>query len=254
MDIGIEHFIILFFVGLFVGFVNVVSGGGSMISIPVMIFLGLPAPIANASSRVGIFVQNLIAVKTFQSKGYTHSNFSKWLSLFTLLGSGIGSYLAVIVPPKTFELVLAIMIVVMILLIYFDPKKIYSDDVERLDKKRRWISILLFFILGIYGGFIQAGTAVLMIIVLRWINNMNLVTINHMKVFIVLGMNLLSLLIFEWNGIINWHYGLAMACGSGIGGYYGTIFSIKKGEIWIKRIVTFTLLGMFVKLLFNYFQ
>lgn len=254
MDLSIEKIILLFVAGLLVGFVNVISGGGSLISIPIMIFLGLPAPVANASSRVGIFVQNLVAVKTFQSKGYTNIRLTYWLAISALLGSVIGSMMAVNISHKTFQLVLAIMMVLMIVLMTFNPKNIYADTIERLSNQRQFYSVILFFGLGIYGGFIQAGTAVMMMLALRWINNINLAKINHMKVFIVLGMNLLSLIIFQWNGIINWEYGIALASGTGIGGYYGALFSIEKGEIWIKRFVIMTLIAMAIKLIYNFFQ
>jgi uncharacterized protein len=86
------------------------------------------------------------------------------------------------------------------------------------------------------------------------VNNLNLIKVNYMKVFVVLIMNILSLAIFHYKGIIDWKYGMIMATGTSIGGYYGSVFSINKGEVWIKRIVLATILVMAVKLFYEQFS
>jgi uncharacterized protein len=253
VEITLVKAIVLLVVGLLVGFINVISGGGSLISIPVMIFLGLPANIANASSRVGILFQNIVAVKVFNDKGFKNDSFTYWLSASALTGSILGTFLAVKVDNNTFNIVLAIMMLVMFVLIMINPKRFHKNTGENILGNRKWISIIAFFFIGIYGGFIQAGTAILMMAVLNLVNNLNLIKVNFMKVFVVLGMNILSLIIFQYKGIINWQYGMAMAVGTAIGGYYGTIFSIEQGEIWVRRITLATILGMAIKLLIDQF-
>mgnify|MGYP005844748357 CR=1 FL=1 len=253
MEITFTKAAILFVVGLLVGFINVISGGGSLISIPAMIFLGLPANIANASSRVGILFQNIVAVKVFNNKGFTNDAFTYRLSISALAGSILGTFLAVKVDNGTFNIVLAIMMLVMFVLIMINPKRFHRNESENTTGFRKWISIIAFFFIGIYGGFIQAGTAILMMAVLNLANNLNLIKVNYMKVFVVLGMNILSLIIFQCKGIINWQFGMAMAIGTAIGGYYGTIFSIEKGEVWVRRITLATIFAMAVKLLAGQF-
>jgi len=253
INITLTHAVVLFFVGLAVGFINVISGGGSLISIPTMIFLGLPPNVANASSRVGILFQNLVAVRVFKNKGFQNDRFSYLLSLAALAGSVLGTFWAVKVDAKTFNLVLAVMMFVMFFLIMLNPKKFHSSSGEQLSSGRQALSLFFFFFIGIYGGFIQAGTAILMMAVLNLVNNLNLVKVNYMKVFVVLGMNILSIIIFQWKGIIDWQYGLTMAAGASIGGYYGTIFSIERGEVWVRRITLATIFAMAVKLLFEEF-
>lgn len=254
MEITVTKIIILLIVGLLVGFINVISGGGSLISIPTMIFLGLPPNIANASSRVGILFQNIVAVQVFNNKGFKNDTFTYWLSASALIGSIFGTFLAVKVDNDTFNIVLAIMMLVMFVLIMINPKRFHKNTGENILGGRKWTSVIAFFFIGIYGGFIQAGTAILMMAVLNLVNNLNLIKVNYMKVFVVLGMNILSLIIFQWKGIINWQFGLAMAVGTTIGGYYGTIFSIEKGEIWVRRITMATILAMAIKLLVDYFS
>lgn len=253
MELSFTNAIALFFIGLFVGFVNVVAGGGSLISIPVMIFMGLPANIANASSRVGIMFQNLVAVQVFNNKGFKKDSFTNWVSVSALAGSVLGTYWAVKVSNEMLNIILAIAMIVMFVLILINPKRFHKNAAEQLGKKRQIVSVVIFFFIGIYGGFLQAGTAILMMAVLNLVNNLNLVKVNFMKVFVVLGMNTLSLIIFHYKGIINWHFGLAMAAGTAIGGYYGTLFSIDKGEVWVRRITLATIFAMAIKLLVDQF-
>lgn len=253
MELSIAHAIALFFIGLFVGFVNVIAGGGSLISIPAMIFMGLPPNIANASSRVGILFQNLVAVQVFNSKGFKKDTFTVGVSLSALAGSILGTYWAVSVSNEVLNIILAIAMIVMFVLILINPKRFHKNAEEQLSSSRQWVSIIIFFFIGIYGGFLQAGTAILMMAVLNLVNNLNLIKVNFMKVFVVLGMNTLSLIIFHYKGIINWPFGLAMAAGTAIGGYYGTLFSIEKGEVWVRRITLATILAMALKLLIDQF-
>jgi uncharacterized membrane protein YfcA len=253
MEVTLTNTIILFIVGIAVGFVNVIAGGGSLISIPVLIFMGFPPNIANATSRVGIFFQNVVAVGVYKNSGFKNDRFIYMLTASALIGSVIGTFMAVNVNAETFNIVLAVIMLLMFFLMILDPKKFHRNAAEQVDFKSRFFSILIFFFIGIYGGFLQAGTAILIMAVLNLVNNLNLVKVNYMKVFVVLAMNILSLIIFHFKGIIDWKYGLIMAAGTSIGGYYGTVFSIKKGEVWIKRIVLATILAMAVKLLYEQF-
>jgi hypothetical protein len=254
VEITLFNTAILFLVGLAVGFVNVIAGGGSLISIPVLIFMGFPPHIANATSRVGIFFQNVVAVAVYKNNGFKNDRFTYLLTFSALAGSVWGTLWAVKMNHELFNMILAIVMALVFLLMLLDPRKFHRDAGEQLDRKRQFFSVVIFFFIGIYGGFLQAGTAILMMAVLNLVNNLSLVKINYMKVFVVLIMNILSLLIFHFNGIIDWKYGLIMAAGTAIGGYCGTIFSIKKGELWIRRMVLATILVMTIKLFYDQFK
>jgi uncharacterized protein len=254
MEVTLINTIILFFVGLMVGFVNVIAGGGSLISIPVLIFMGFDPNIANATSRVGIFFQNVVAVKVFKSSGFSNDRFTYLLTASAVAGSIIGTFWAVKVADDVFNMVLAAVMLLMFIVILIDPKKLHRHAAEKLGIKNQVLSVFIFFFIGIYGGFLQAGTAILIMAVLNLVNNLNLIKVNYMKVFVVLIMNILSLAIFHYKGIIDWKYGMIMATGTSIGGYYGSVFSINKGEVWIKRIVLATILVMAVKLFYEQFS
>lgn len=249
MELSFGHILILFVVGLAVGFLNVIAGGGSLLSIPLLIFIGFPVHVANATSRVGIFFQNLVAVSVYKNSGFKNDRFIYLLTLSSILGSALGTWWAVQLDSQQFNRILIVVMILMFFLILIDPRRFHTTSVERLEWNRQLLSIIIFFFIGIYGGFLQAGTAILMMVVLHLVNNLQLVKVNYMKVFVVLIMNILSLVIFQLHGLIEWKYGFLLAAGTSLGGYVGTVVSIKKGDIWIRRVMLATIAAITIKLL-----
>ena len=123
----------------------------------------------------------------------------------------------------------------------------YDGGMASLGKSRRTVSMLIFFFIGVYGGFIQAGIGFLIIAVLTTISGLNLVETNSHKVFIV-GINaLFALIVFIFNSKICWSIGMALAAGNGIGGWIGSHLAVTKGERFIKLVLAICVVGMVVK-------
>ena len=101
------HYLLLIAVGFAVGFINTVAGGGSLLSLPVLIFLGLPPSVANGTNRVAIVIQTFIGVAGFRSKGVTTFPFNLYLGISALLGAIIGAQIAVDINGETFNKLLA---------------------------------------------------------------------------------------------------------------------------------------------------
>jgi uncharacterized membrane protein YfcA len=102
----------------------------------------------------------------------------------------------------------------------------------------------------VYGGFVQAGIGFLVIAVLSLINNLSLVKSNYVKVFAAIVYTGVSVIVFAWQAKINWSIGLILAIGHALGGWYASRWSVKAGEVWIKRIMIISVLGMAIKLWF----
>ncbi|MER3373209.1 MAG: sulfite exporter TauE/SafE family protein [Allomuricauda sp.] len=151
------HYPLLVVVGFAVGFINTVAGGGSLLSLPTLIFLGLPAPVANGTNRVAIVIQTALATAGFKSKGISTYPFNVYLGISAFFGSILGAYIAIDVKGETFNRILAIIMVMVVLIIIFKPKMRLEEMQERLTGKYLWLSIVAFFFFGIYGGFINAG-------------------------------------------------------------------------------------------------
>jgi uncharacterized protein len=244
------QYLILILVGFIAAFLNTVGGGGSLFSVPILTFMGLPITVANATSRVALVSQNLFAVGGFKSKGIALPwPYSLYLGMASLGGGLLGSYLASSITDAVFNKIFVGVMLLAVGLIIYDPFK--SKGEERLTRKSQWIGSILFFFIGMYGGFIQAGVGFLVIAVLSIVNNLSLVKSNYVKVFAAIVYTSVSVIVFAFQGKIMWKEGLILAIGHGLGGWYASRWSVKAGEQWIKRIMIVTLLAMAVKLWYS---
>lgn len=240
-------YIFLVIAGVGAGFINVVAGGGSLITLPLMIFMGLPPNVANGTNRVALFAQNVVAVSNFNSKGVGSKSYSILIGAMALIGAIIGSYLAVDIPEKLFNRILSIVMVAVAVLIAVKPS-FKEDGIERLGKKHRAFGAIAFFFIGIYGGFLHAGIGFIIMLALVKINRFSLVKTNSVKVTVALIYTAAALGVFIWQGMIDWKVGLILAVGNATGGWLGSTFSMKKGDVWIKRILLVAIVVMAVKL------
>ncbi|MCV9385706.1 sulfite exporter TauE/SafE family protein [Reichenbachiella ulvae] len=244
------HYLLVFGVGILVGFINVMAGGGSLLTLPVLIFMGLPAPVANGTNRIGIFMQNIFAVRGFKSKGVSAFPFAIWLSVTSLIGAVIGAKVAIDISEELFNRILAIVMVVVLLMTVFGTAKPREFTDEDLSPKKRWTSIILFFFIGIYGGFIHAGIGFVIMATLSLVNKMNLVKVNSIKVFVALVYTFFSLVVFIWEGQVDWLLGLILGSGTAIGGWFASRWSVDKGEKWVRYFLVVAVSGMAIKLWF----
>jgi uncharacterized membrane protein YfcA len=230
-------------------FLNTVGGGGSLFSVPILTFLGLPITSANATSRVAILFQNIFAVGGFRSKGIDLPwPYSLYLGLSSLGGGLIGAILASHIADEIFNKIFVGVMILSVFLILYDPFK--SKGAERMDFKSQLTGVFFFFFIGIYGGFVQAGIGFMVIAVLSLVNNLNLVKSNYVKVFAAIIYTAVSVAVFAYEGKIFWITGLTLAIGHAFGGWYASRWSVDKGEVWIKRIMIVSILAMAVKLWF----
>ncbi|MCO5723409.1 sulfite exporter TauE/SafE family protein [Robiginitalea marina] len=244
------HYLLLVGIGFIVGFINTVAGGASLISLPILIFLGLPPAVANGTNRVAIVLQNAIAVAGFRSKGVSTFPFNIYLGVSALLGSVLGAYIAVDIKGETFNRILAIIMVVVVLIIVFKPKVNISELEERLNGKYRWLGMLAFFFIGIYGGFINAGIGFVIILFLHYFHRLSLVKANATKVAVVFLYTLAALVVFVLNDKVIWKVGLVLAVGNGLGAWFSSRISVNKGDGYIKVFLVGMVIVMGIKLWF----
>ncbi len=241
--------ILLFLAGIAAGFVNVSAGGGSFLTIPLLIILGgLPATAANASNRVAILLQNVIAARNFRRHGFRDIRQGIKLGLSAMVGAVIGSMIALDVPENVFRTILSvIMVLALAVILHTNRKKCAEHIYQQL--RHPVLQIFMFFFIGIYGGFIQAGTGYLVICSLSIIGGLSLVKTNSLKTIIIAAYLVPSVLIFLLNGEIRWFPALVLASGTSIGGWFGSTFAIRKGDRWIKIILVVAILVMAAKMI-----
>ena len=243
-------YLLIFGSGLIAGFINVVAGGGSLLTLPILIFTGLPPALANGTNRVGIFLQNIFAVGGFKSKGVSAFPFSIWLSISALIGAILGAKIAVDISGELFNRILAIVMVMVIALTVFKKKQKEERGEELMRPGRQMASVIAFFFVGIYGGFIQAGVGFIIMAALTGINHLSLVKTNSIKVFVALIYTIFALGVFAWEGQVNWTLGLTLAAGTSIGGWFASRWSVDKGDQWIRYFLIVAVSIMAIKLWF----
>ena len=239
--------IILFVLGSFAGFMNVMAGGGSSITLPALIFLGLDPTMANGTNRVAILIQNISAVYSFKKEDYFEFRESLKLSLFALPGSIIGAIAAVNVNDEIFKNILGIIMIGIIISMIIPRKKINTSG--KLTPAQKFYLYLSMIGVGFYGGFIQVGVGFLLMASLHYLGKFNLILVNMHKVFIVLFYTAPALMIFIISGNINWFLGLSLAAGNALGAWWSAKYSVKKGEKAVRFVLMLAILIMSLKLL-----
>ncbi|MCK5915802.1 MAG: TSUP family transporter [Deltaproteobacteria bacterium] len=241
------QYLLLFLVGLVAGCLNVIAGGGSFLTIPLLIFMGLPPVVANGTNRVGILCQNITASYSFQRHKVVDWRYVRWATVPAVIGALIGSKVAVTISDEMFKNILAVLMITVTLWTLWDPLKKRLDSEEEKPFNRTALTIGFFFV-GIYGGFVQAGVG-FMVLAATTMAGLDLVKGNAVKVLSILAYTVISLAIFAFEGKVNWGLGLILACGTMLGSQIGVHLTVLKGHKWIKKVVTVTVIIMAIKLI-----
>lgn len=239
---------VLVLVGVLAGFLNVLAGGGSLLTLPLLIFFGLPAATANGTNRVAIFCQNIFAITGFKRKGVFPIRLALICTPPALIGSYFGANLAITVDEMVFRRLLALIMVGVLIFMVIDPMKHLQQAEKSMTPLRLAVLIVSFFGVGVYGGFVQAGVGFLIITGLL-MHGLDLVRINAVKVLVVFAFTLVALGVFVVHGQVDYVLGLSLAVGNSTGGWFASHLAVEKGHEWIKRFVVVTVLLFALRLL-----
>ena len=237
--------IAVFAAGLAAGFLNVVAGGGSLITLPVLLFLGLPAPLANGTNRLAILVQNVVAAGTFRREGVGDLGGAAPAALLTIPGAIAGALLAVRVSDALFRTILAAVLVLSVFALFAPSPRARADG-----RRARFGAgaALAFLGIGFYGGFIQAGVGILIMAAFRALFGVDLVRVNAWKVVVVLVFSVPALVVFIATANVDWVTGGVLAAGTATGAIIGARLSVRRGEGAIRIVVAAALVLMAVRL------
>lgn len=239
--------VILALIGMFAGFLNVTAGGGSLLSLPFLIFLGLPAGVANGTNRIAILVQNIFATARFHRFDVIPRGVRLVTTLPAIAGAILGAQIAVEIDELLFKRLLAVVMLVVMALIFFGPARKEPKSTPSISARKRILLAVGFWGIGIYGGFIQGGIGFLLITALT-IAGYDLVRTNALKVLVVLIFTPFALGIFIINGQVDFFKGCVLAIGNGTGAWLATRVVVEKGHNFIRWIVMIAVVGFAVKL------
>ena len=247
MELAFNDVIILLICGVIAGFINTVAGGGSLLTLPILIFMGLPSNIANGTNRIAIFMQNIFSISGYKSRGVSDFKYSSWLSVSALIGSIIGAKIAINIDEDMFNKILSVVIIIVVLTIIYN-KKTFNINSENISIEKKIISVIMFFFIGIYGGFIHAGVGFLILSILSNYNGIPLSKANSIKVFVVFVYTFFALIVFMMENKINWILGINLGIGNSIGGWIASRWSYNKPDKIIKIFIIISSAIMAIKL------
>ena len=206
--------------------------------------------VANGTNRVGILLQNVGAVWSFQRHGVLSWRSVVWAAVPSIPGAALGVWLALLVSDQAFKRILALLMVTLSLWTLWSKRSRAAGE-PRSPSSGRLLGIgAAFFLIGIYGGFVQAGVGFL-ILAATTAAGLDLVRGNAVKVLTVLCFTALSLALFAWQGRVDWPVGLVLAAGTTLGGLLGARLTVLKGHRWIRGVVTATMILFALKLWFS---
>jgi hypothetical protein len=235
-------FFILVSAGIAVGFINTLAGGGSTISLSVLMLMGLSPTMANGTNRIGIAIQNMVGVGSFKQQGVLDTKKGFLLAIPATIGSILGAFIAVDLNEAIFEKAMAVILLLMLVFTLFNPQKLINEQTELVNKSVSWKQYLLFFFIGVYGGFIHLGIGYFLLASLIMGAGYELVKANAVKVLIVLLYTPFSLAVFIWNDMIDYKMGFSLAIGTAIGAFVASRIAVKRGAEFVRWVIVVIIL------------
>lgn len=234
--------------GLIAGFINTNAGGGSILVLPLLMFFGLPANVANGTNRIAILLQNVVGVHTFRKQDVLNFKTDYRLAIPAVIGSLIGASVAVEMNTEMLEKVIAGLMVAMLFLVVLKPNSWVKKRADEAVKKPTVIQYFIFFLIGLYGGFIQMGVGFFLLAGLVLGSGYDLIKANAVKVLIVLIYTVFSLGIFLFHKQVDIVAGLILAAGNMTGAWLGVHFSVKGGAKYVRYVLIFALILVILNL------
>ncbi|MBS9778328.1 MAG: sulfite exporter TauE/SafE family protein [Gammaproteobacteria bacterium] len=235
MDFSIIEAIILCFLGLVAGVINTLAGGGSNLTIPALMVMGMPPDVANATNRVGVILQAVVGAKGFKKYDKLPLGDFKSIIIPLLIGSLVGGLFASYAPQSLLKYLLlgAMLSVATIILIRPDVIAPPAGTVPHTmsEKPQAWWWLL---IAGFYGGFVQAGVGFIIITAFAGILRYDLVSSNALKVLSTIFFTGIALVIFIINDQVRWVPGLILAVGTMVGAHIGVKMALKISQQSLK--------------------
>ncbi len=218
--------------GLAAGVVNTLAGGGSLLTVPLLVLVGLPGTVANGTNRVGILVQNGIAAWGFRAQGVSGVQGAGPLLVPVAVGALVGAAVASRLPDALFERLFGAAMLVLLVPTLWRPRVRVAEPGARPG----WLTALVFLGIGLYGGAFQAGVGILLVFALSFAG-LDLVRANSVKVVVNFCFTLLALPVFLAAGQVAWPQALALAGGYALGGGLGARLAVRGGERLIRPVL-----------------
>ena len=240
--------ILVFFVGFIASFIGAISGGGGLISIPFLIFLGLPPQVAIATNKFGGIGLSLGAAIKFIKEKKIIWRYVLPLVIASIIGAYIGANILLNVNQETLSKIVGIILILLLPTIFLRKK--VGLERRTVSKNKKILGFIVYFLIMVFGGFFGGGGGILAIYTLTILFGLTFIEVNATDIISWLSMSVFSLMVFMMNGIVNYRYGVVLFFGMTMGGYAGAHTAIRKGNRWVRLVFILVVIASVIKLLF----
>lgn len=245
----------MLFVAFLAGAINSIAGGGTLLTFPVLIWLGLDAKVANGTSTVALWPGLFGGVYGYRKELENSSTILIRLGATSIVAGALGAWLLIRTPSPIFARLVPFLILFATILFMSQSAINQRFKFGKLDEQPHpgwWIGAMVFqFFSAMYGGYFGAGNGILMLAALGLLGLNELNRANGIKNFLGICINSIAVLAFSFNGLVVWQDSLVMACGALAGGYFGARMAVRVGQVWVRRGVVVIGLVIFVVMVWN---
>ncbi len=242
-DIGFWQAVAFLAGGVAAGIINTLAGSGSLITLPIFVFIcGLPAPVANGTNRIGVMIQSAVGLSGFKRNNLVSFDGAQWAVVPALGGAVVGSRIAVSLSEAAMNYTIGVLMVVMLCFLLIRPERWLHESARDHSRSRHPLTVIAFFAIGVYGGFIQAGVGLFLLAALVMASRYTLTAANGIKQLIVLAYCIPTLVIFFMHDQVHVGFGLAMALAQAVGAWLAVRFvsRVPNATRWMHRLLIVT--------------
>ncbi len=245
-----ENIVLVFVTGIVCGVINTLAGSGSLISLPILMFIGLPPNVANGTNRIGILFQNIVSTWNFKKQNVLDVKMGIKVAAPSILGSIAGAFIVLELNERAVEITVGVVLIIMLIPLYMKPSRWLKGAAHGEIHTHEALQFIIFFFIGAYGGFIQAGVGIFLLSALVLSSGYDLVRANALKVFINLIFTPFALAVFVIKGQIDIAAGFFLAAGNATGAYFASKYAVSWGSSFVRYILIAVIILAGTKLLF----
>jgi uncharacterized membrane protein YfcA len=246
-SLGLAEIALLIGGGFAAGIVNTMAGGGSLLTVPLLVAVGLPGTLANGTNRLGLVFQNLIAAWRFRAEGVSELRRAVPILAPVVAGSALGAVAISRVDDATFEKLFGFLMLALLV----PTLRRRAKPAAGASAGRPWSRLtttLVFFGIGVYSGSVQAGSGIFLLFALSH-SGLDLVRANAVKVVVIAATTIVAVPVFAQAGQIAWIPGLILACGFAAGAALGATLAVRGGEALIRPVMALCVIALAARML-----
>lgn len=245
-----EHIVLVLVTGIVCGIINTLAGSGSLISLPILMFIGLPPHVANGTNRIGIFFQNIVSSYSFFRQKVLDVKAGLRFSVPSVIGSVVGAFIVLELNERAVEIVVGVVLLIMLIPLWYKPVRWLKGASTDGINSYPMVQFVIFFLIGAYGGFIQAGVGIFLLTALVLNAGYDLVRANALKVFINLVFTPFALAVFVYKGQIDLPAGIVLAIGNSLGAWFASKYAVRWGSGFVRYVLIVVIVLAGARLLF----